>query len=124
MPRKPVAAGEAERVKNGKLLLLLLVAAAIAAFFLFDFGQYLTLEKLKASQASLEQTVAERPLVAIGGFFLLYVAVTALSLPGAAILTLAAGAIFGLWTGTLIASFASSIGASLAFLTSRYLLRD
>ena len=111
-------------MKNGKLLLLLLVAAAIAAFFLFDFGQYLTLEKLKASQASLEQTVAERPLVAIGGFFLLYVAVTALSLPGAAILTLAAGAIFGLWTGTLIASFASSIGASLAFLTSRYLLRD
>ncbi len=111
-------------MKRGRILLLLLIAAAVAAFFLLDLDQYLTLAKLKASQATLAENVAERPLAAIGGFFLLYVAVTALSLPGAAILTLAAGAIFGLWTGTLIASFASSIGASLAFLTSRYLLRD
>ncbi len=65
-----------------------------------------------------------RPLLIIGGFFVLYVAVTALSLPGAVIMTLAAGAIFGLWQGTLIVSFASAIGASLAFLSSRYLLRD
>ncbi|MGM8887825.1 VTT domain-containing protein, partial [Psychrobacter sp. 1U2] len=67
---------------------------------------------------------AQSPLLIIGGFFLLYVVVTALSLPGAAILTLAAGALFGLWQGLLVASFASSIGATLAFLTSRYLLRD
>jgi uncharacterized membrane protein YdjX (TVP38/TMEM64 family) len=60
----------------------------------------------------------------IGGFFLVYVAATALSLPGAVILTLAGGAIFGLWLGTLVVSFASAIGASLAFLSSRYLLRD
>jgi pyruvate/2-oxoglutarate dehydrogenase complex dihydrolipoamide dehydrogenase (E3) component/uncharacterized membrane protein YdjX (TVP38/TMEM64 family) len=67
--------------------------------------------------------VEERPASAVAGFFLVYVAVTALSLPGAAIMTLAAGAIFGLGRGTLIVSFASAIGASLAFLSSRYLLR-
>jgi uncharacterized membrane protein YdjX (TVP38/TMEM64 family) len=111
-------------MRGGKLLLLLALAAAIAAFFILDLGQYLTLERLKASQAGLADLVAQRPLVAIGGFFLLYVAVTALSLPGAAIMTLAAGAIFGLLLGTAIVSFASAIGASLAFLSSRYLLRD
>ncbi|WP_298807439.1 FAD-dependent oxidoreductase [uncultured Psychrobacter sp.] len=67
---------------------------------------------------------AQSPLLIIGGFFLLYVVVTALSLPGAAILTLAAGALFGLVQGLLVASFASSIGATIAFLASRYLLRD
>lgn len=66
----------------------------------------------------------QSPLLIIGGFFLLYVVVTALSLPGAAILTLASGALFGLVQGLIIASFASSIGATLAFLASRYLLRD
>ena len=66
----------------------------------------------------------QSPLLVIGGFFLLYVIVTALSLPGAAILTLAAGALFGLVEGLLVASFASTIGATLAFLVSRYLLRD
>jgi len=108
----------------GKIGVLLLVLAAITAFFLFDLGMYLTLEGLKARQAQLAGFVEEQPLLAIGGFFLIYVAVTALSLPGAAILTLAAGAIFGLWSGILIASFASTIGATIAFLTSRYLLRD
>ncbi|MBZ1392964.1 TVP38/TMEM64 family protein [Psychrobacter pacificensis] len=67
---------------------------------------------------------AQSPFLIIGGFFLLYVVVTALSLPGATILTLAAGTLFGLAQGLLIASFASSTGATLAFLTSRYLLRD
>ena len=108
----------------GKAGLLLLILAGIAAFFLLDLGQYLTLDSLKSRQAELGALVEARPAVAIGGFFLLYVAVTALSLPGAAILTLAAGAIFGLWLGVAIASFASAIGASLAFLSSRYLLRD
>jgi pyruvate/2-oxoglutarate dehydrogenase complex dihydrolipoamide dehydrogenase (E3) component/uncharacterized membrane protein YdjX (TVP38/TMEM64 family) len=107
-----------------KLGLLLLIAAAIIAFFILDLGSYLTLDGLKARQEDLARLVEERPLLVIGGFFLLYVAVTALSLPGAAIMTLAAGAVFGLLLGTIIVSFASTIGASLAFLSSRYLLRD
>ncbi len=109
---------------KGRILLLLLIVAAAAAFFLFDLGSYLTLSNLKAQQSELAAYVDANPVAADAGFFLLYVAVTALSLPGAAILTLAAGAIFGLWEGSLIASFASTIGASLAFLSSRYLLRD
>ena len=108
----------------GKVGLLLVLLGAIAAFFIFDLGDYLTLANLKARQGELAALVTQRPLLAIGGFFLLYVAVTAFSLPGAAIMTLAAGAIFGLLLGTLIVSFASAIGASLAFLSSRYLLRD
>jgi pyruvate/2-oxoglutarate dehydrogenase complex dihydrolipoamide dehydrogenase (E3) component/uncharacterized membrane protein YdjX (TVP38/TMEM64 family) len=112
------------RANLGRLALILLFAGAIAAFFLLDLGRWLTFETLKARQAELAALVEARPLIAIGGFFLLYVAVTALSLPGAAIMTLAAGAIFGLWRGTLIVSFASTIGASLAFLSSRTVLRD
>jgi pyruvate/2-oxoglutarate dehydrogenase complex dihydrolipoamide dehydrogenase (E3) component/uncharacterized membrane protein YdjX (TVP38/TMEM64 family) len=110
--------------RAGKVLLLLVIAAAVAAFFILDLGQWLTLEVLKTRRDELRALVEARPLLAIGGFFVIYVAVTALSLPGAAIMTLAAGAIFGLLTGTIIVSFASSIGASLAFLSSRYLLRD
>ncbi len=113
-----------KRGNQGRILLLLLIVPAIAAFFVFDLGAYLTLANLKARQAGLSAFVEANPVAAAAAFFLLYVAVTALSLPGAAILTLAAGAIFGLWEGTLIASFASTIGASLAFLSSRYLLRD
>ena len=108
----------------GKLGLLALLLAVVAAFFIFDLGTYLTLDSLKARQADLAALLNARPLLVIGGFFLLYVVATALSLPGAVILTLAAGAIFGLWLGTAIVSFASTIGASLAFLSSRYLLRD
>ncbi len=110
-----------KRAQAGKIGLLVLLLIVTAAFFAFDLGAYLTLDSLKARQAAL---AAQPPLPIAGGFFLLYVAVTALSLPGATILTLAAGAIFGLWLGTLIASFASVIGASLAFLSARYLLRD
>jgi pyruvate/2-oxoglutarate dehydrogenase complex dihydrolipoamide dehydrogenase (E3) component/uncharacterized membrane protein YdjX (TVP38/TMEM64 family) len=111
-------------MKGGKLGLLALIAAAVAAFFLFDLGAYLTLADLKGRRAELAGFVEQQPLLAIGGFFLVYVAVTALSLPGAAVMTLAAGAIFGLLLGTVIVSFASAIGATLAFLSSRYLLRD
>src|SRR5918997_1050181 len=99
-----------------RLALLLVIAAGIGAFFLFDVGDYLTLETLKARRAELATLLAERPWLLIGGFFLFYVAVTALSLPGAAVMTLAAGAIFGLLTGVVVVSFASAIGASLAFL--------
>ncbi|MBA3668305.1 MAG: FAD-dependent oxidoreductase [Sphingomonas sp.] len=111
-------------MSRGKIGLLAVFVAAIAAFFIFDLGAYLTLASLKARQADLATLLNNRPLAIIGAFFLLYIATTAFSLPGAAILTLAAGAVFGLWLGTLIVSFASAIGASLAFLSSRYVLRD
>ena len=108
----------------GKVALFAFFVVAIAAFFVFDLGSYLTLSTLKARQSDLATLLATRPVTVIGGFFLLYVATTALSLPGAAILTLTAGAVFDLWLGSLIVSFASAIGASLAFLSSRFVLRD
>ena len=107
-----------------KLSLLLLAAIGVGLFFFYDLNQLLTLDGLKGSMAQFDQYKAQSPFLVIGGFFLLYILVTALSLPGAAILTLAAGALFGLAQGLLVASFASSIGATLAFLVSRYLLRD
>ncbi|MDY0208518.1 MAG: FAD-dependent oxidoreductase [Pseudomonas sp.] len=107
-----------------KLFLLLIALAAIGLFFKFDMHQLLTLDGLKGSMEQFRHYQAQSPLLVIAGFFLLYVVVTALSLPGAAILTLASGALFGLVEGLLVASFASSIGATLAFLVSRYLLRD
>jgi pyruvate/2-oxoglutarate dehydrogenase complex dihydrolipoamide dehydrogenase (E3) component/uncharacterized membrane protein YdjX (TVP38/TMEM64 family) len=110
--------------RPGKLLLAAILIAAIAAFFLLGLGEELTLDALKARRGELAVLLEERPLLLIGGFLLVYVAVTALSLPGAAVMTLAAGAIFGLVLGTIIVSVASTIGASLAFLSSRYVLRD
>ena len=107
-----------------RLPIILLIAAAIVAWFQFDLGQYLTLDALKARQGDIAALYADNPAVVIGGYFVAYVALTALSFPGAAIMTLAGGAIFGLGLGLLIVSFASTIGATLAFLTSRYLLRD
>jgi pyruvate/2-oxoglutarate dehydrogenase complex dihydrolipoamide dehydrogenase (E3) component/uncharacterized membrane protein YdjX (TVP38/TMEM64 family) len=107
-----------------KIAIAILAALAIAVFIYFDLGTYLTLSSLKAQQAGLDARYQVAPLLVIAAFFLIYVLVTASSLPGAAILTLAAGAIFGVVTGTMIVSFASSIGATLAFLASRHLFRD
>ncbi len=107
-----------------KAIVLAMIGALIVGFFWFDLDQLLTLEGLKAGLAQFDAWRQARPLLVGGGFLLLYVAVTALSLPGAAVMTLAAGALFGLLWGTIIVSFASSIGATLAFLVSRYLLRD
>jgi len=109
---------------NNKKLIFVVLAALVAAFFIFDFGRFFNLDYLKSEQAALDSLYENRPLLVILSFFFIYIAVTALSLPGAAILTLAGGAQFGLWLGLLIVSFASSIGATLAFLVSRYLLRD
>lgn len=106
-----------------KLLLVLIGAALVAAFFAFDLGRFLSLAAIKQHQAALAALHAERPLAVPAIFFAAYVAVTALSLPGAAVMTLAAGAIFGLAVGTVLVSFASSLGATLAFLSSRYVLR-
>jgi pyruvate/2-oxoglutarate dehydrogenase complex dihydrolipoamide dehydrogenase (E3) component/uncharacterized membrane protein YdjX (TVP38/TMEM64 family) len=105
----------------GLLAVLLLL---VAAFFVFGLSHWLSLASIKSQQGQLEAWRAARPLMAALVFFGLYVAVTTLSLPGAALMTLAAGAIFGLGWGSLIASFAASIGATLAFLISRLLLRD
>jgi len=105
-----------------------IVAAAVVLviflFFWFDLGHYLSLEFIKSEQAQLEAWRAARPLVAAGAGFLIYVALAALSLPGAAVMTLAMGAVFGLLWGTVIVSFASTIGATLAFLASRLLFKD
>jgi pyruvate/2-oxoglutarate dehydrogenase complex dihydrolipoamide dehydrogenase (E3) component/uncharacterized membrane protein YdjX (TVP38/TMEM64 family) len=107
-----------------KLALALTAGLAIAAFFAFDLGQYLNLRTLKEQQAAIQGFQAAQPLLSGVIYFLVYVAATALSLPGAALLTLAGGAVFGLLWGTLIVSFASTIGATLAFLMARFLLRD
>jgi pyruvate/2-oxoglutarate dehydrogenase complex dihydrolipoamide dehydrogenase (E3) component/uncharacterized membrane protein YdjX (TVP38/TMEM64 family) len=106
-----------------KLLVLGVIAAAVAAFFAFGLQQYLTLDYLKSAQGRFAQLYAEQPAMVIGAYFAIYVAATALSLPGALILTLAGGAIFGLVVGTIVVSFASSLGATLAMLAARYLLR-
>src|SRR5688572_5108001 len=111
-------------MNKNKLIVLVVVVALIAAFFAFDLGRFFSLAYLKSSQAQFAELYQARPGLVIGSYLGVYVAVTALSLPGAAILTLAGGAIFGLLAGTVIVSFASSIGATLAFLAARFLLRD
>ena len=107
-----------------RLLLVIVLATAIAAFFIFDLRQYFTLEYFEAKRAAIEAYRAEHPVATAATFLLIYVAVTALSLPGATVMTLIAGAIFGLLVGVVIVSFAASVGATLAFLTSRLVLRD
>jgi len=107
-----------------KWLLAIVVVVAVVAFFYFDLGQWLSLENLKSQQTALSAYVEDHFVFSILVFFALYVAVAAFSLPGATILTLAGGAIFGLLTGFVIISFASSIGALLAFLGARFLFRD
>jgi dihydrolipoamide dehydrogenase len=111
-------------LKASRIVLLLVIAALMAAFFIFDLGQYLTLEALKSRQAAIESYRSAHPGLSVVIYALLYIAVTGLSLPGATVLTLAGGAVFGLLWGTVIVSFASSIGATLAFLAARFLFRD
>lgn len=107
-----------------KILLLIALVAGIGTFFAFDLGRFLSLDYLKQSQAAFADLYAQHPWQVAGAYFAIYVAATALSLPGAAIITLAGGAIFGLVWGTVIVSFASTIGATLAFLVSRFILRS
>ncbi len=107
-----------------KIVIILALVALVAAYFVFDLGQYLSIERIKEEAASIDAFYQENPALVIGVFFLVYVAVTAASLPGAAIMTVAAGAFFGLVVGTIVVSFASTLGATLAFLASRYVLRD
>ena len=107
-----------------KFVLLGLLAVVVLLFFQFDMEQYLTLDYIKSQQQAIDQYYLENRLLTLIGFFLLYVVITGASLPGAAVLTLTAGAIFGLLTALILVSFASTIGASIAFLVSRYLFRD
>lgn len=107
-----------------KLALVAFIGVLIGLYVHYDLGQYLSLQSLKSQQAAIEAFRTGNPLLSIAGYFVVYVIVTALSFPGAALLTLAGGAVFGLLGGTLIVSFASTLGATLAFLMSRFLLRD
>jgi uncharacterized membrane protein YdjX (TVP38/TMEM64 family) len=107
-----------------KATLVLVLLGAIVAYFVFDLGAILSLENFKASQADIVAAKDANPVLYISGFFILYVAVTGLSIPGAAIMSLIAGALFGVLMGTIIVSFASTIGATLAFLSARFVLRD
>ncbi|NMG53719.1 FAD-dependent oxidoreductase [Aromatoleum aromaticum] len=111
-------------MKTSRLIILSTLALATALFFAFDLDRYFSLDFFKTQHAALEAWREGRPVVAAFAFFAVYVLVTSLSLPGAAVMTLAVGAIFGLAWGTLIVSFASTIGATLAFLASRFVLRD
>ena len=107
-----------------RLLIIAALAALVAAYFFFGLGDYLTIEGIKQVAGDVGAYYERNPAQVIAGFFLVYVAVAAASLPGAAVMTLAAGALFGVLVGTIIVSFASTLGATLAFLASRYVLRD
>ncbi|MBI3069507.1 MAG: FAD-dependent oxidoreductase [Betaproteobacteria bacterium] len=111
-------------MSRSRLALVALIAVLAAAFFALGGHRYLSFENMKAQQAALQEYYAAHAWQTALGYFLVYIAVTGLSLPGAAVMTLVGGAIFGLLWGTVIVSFASSIGATLAFLASRFLLRD
>jgi uncharacterized membrane protein YdjX (TVP38/TMEM64 family) len=107
-----------------KIALALAGIAAVALFFCFDLQRFMTLAALKANRQTLLDYYASHTLLMVTGFMTLYIVQTALSLPGAAILSLAAGAVFGAIMGTVYANIAATLGATLAFLLTRYLLRD
>jgi uncharacterized membrane protein YdjX (TVP38/TMEM64 family) len=107
-----------------KWLVAVSVIGLVVLFFVYDLGQYLSLASVKSRQEWLVDIYTRHTVWTIGAYMLAYIAVTALSFPGAAVMTLAGGALFGLVTGTVVISFASTIGATLAFLVSRFLLRD
>jgi dihydrolipoamide dehydrogenase len=110
--------------RHAKILLIATIIILIVAFFAFDLQRFLTLDYLKDRQQAFADFYTANRLLTIAIYFILYVAVTALSLPGAAVMTLAGGALLGFWTALVTVSFASTIGATLAFLASRFLLRD
>ncbi|HKK15473.1 MAG TPA: FAD-dependent oxidoreductase [Gammaproteobacteria bacterium] len=111
-------------MQKKKLFVLFVLAALVCLFFFFDLQQYLTLDYARSQQARIQSLFTTSPVKTGLVYFCIYILVTGLSLPGAAILTLVGGAIFGLLWGTVIVSFASTIGASIAFLVARFLLHD
>ncbi|MBI9083586.1 MAG: FAD-dependent oxidoreductase [Desulfobacterales bacterium] len=112
------------KTNTSRIIIVLVVAALAAAFFAFDLQQYLTLDYIKSKQLAFEAYYAENTGLTIFLYMAVYILVTALSLPGATVMTLAGGGLFGLWVGLVVISFASTIGATLAFLVSRFLLKD
>jgi len=113
-----------KNLKSTKIVMLALIAVAIAVFFIFDLGRFFTLEYIQSQRQDFMAFYQEHQWSTIIAYFLVYVLVTALSLPGATIMTLLGGAVFGLLVGTVVVSFASTVGATLAFLVSRFALRD
>jgi pyruvate/2-oxoglutarate dehydrogenase complex dihydrolipoamide dehydrogenase (E3) component/uncharacterized membrane protein YdjX (TVP38/TMEM64 family) len=111
-------------MSKSRLLLVVIIAVLIGVFFAFDLGGYISLDGLRARQDAITAYRDENMLEAALIYFAIYIAVTALSLPGAAVMTLAGGAFFGLLWGTVLVSFASTVGATLAFLIARLLFRD
>jgi pyruvate/2-oxoglutarate dehydrogenase complex dihydrolipoamide dehydrogenase (E3) component/uncharacterized membrane protein YdjX (TVP38/TMEM64 family) len=111
-------------LRTKQIAVISIIAIAFIAWFFFDLGQYLRFEVLQQRIGELRDWYTQNPLLAGVIYFAVYVGVTALSVPGAAIMTLAGGALFGFWYALLLVSFASSMGATLAFLVSRVLLRD
>ena len=111
-------------MSKGRIAVILVFAALVVAFIWFDLVRYLNLEYLKARQADIDTFYRQHPAMVLAAYFFAYVAITGLSLPGAAIMTLAGGAVFGLLWGTVVVSFASTLGATVAFVVSRYILRD
>jgi uncharacterized membrane protein YdjX (TVP38/TMEM64 family) len=107
-----------------KIIIVIVVIGLIAAFQIFNLGDYFSLSYIKESQENFQILYSENRGAVIAGYMLVYIIATSLSLPGAAVLTLGAGALFGLVVGTIVVSFASTIGATLACLVSRFILRD
>lgn len=107
-----------------KIIILSVLLLIVGLFFYFDLGRYLSLDYLKESQARFQRLYEQHRFSVLGSYMVIYVVVTALSLPGAAVMTLAGGGLFGLVTGTIAVSFASTIGATCACLASRFFLRD
>ena len=111
-------------MNRNRISLAIFILLLAGAFFVFDLQRFFTLEGLKAQHTAIAAYRAAHPALAVAIYALVYVVVTGLSLPGAAVLTLAGGAVFGLLWGTVVVSFASTLGATLAFLASRFLFRD
>jgi len=112
------------RISPRKIAIVVLLILAVISFFAFDLSRFLSLEFLKESQGRFSTVYAANPIGVVLSYMIIYIVVTTLSLPGAVVMTLAGGALFGLFVGTVTVSFASTIGATLACLVSRFVLRD
>tara|TARA_B100000749_G_scaffold280707_1_gene278168 strand:+ start:92968 stop:93684 length:717 start_codon:yes stop_codon:yes gene_type:complete len=111
-------------ISKGKLIFIAAIVAAIFCVWHFNLTQYLSFEYMQEKKQAFADFYSENSVLTIGGYLIVYIAVTALSIPGATILTLMGGFLFGVVKGTIIVSFASTIGATCAFLAARFLLKD